>query len=217
MRLKDTIRWRDVSGGNVQKVSPDINVPNSIPFSMNLLFDKVLGEAVSREGTNRLGSQFLADTACTGLFQHLDSTHANSVLFAKFGTDIYDVIGNSSSVSSLTAGAKARFMTFLNSTLMCNGSENRSYTNSGSWTSSGGVFNLAGIPAGGQYPIEFKDRVYVAVADRLYYTNVVTDGQVSWGASGSGSIQIEQEDGGGTISGTNKVPGYLMIYKQRSL
>lgn len=217
MKLPDIVRWRDVSVGNVQKVSPDITIRNSVPFSMNLLFDQVIGEAVSREGTNRLGSQFSASTVCTGLFQHLDSTHANSVLFAKFGTDIYDVVGDTSVLSSLTDTSKARFVTFLNHTLMVNGTENRSFSNTGGWVSSGGAFNLASIPTGMQYPTEFKDRVYGAVTDRLYFTNVPTSGQVSWGASGSGSIEIEQEDGGGTITALNKVPGYLMIYKQRSL
>ncbi len=215
-RLPETVRWRDLSGGNVQKVSPDISIKNSVPFSMNLLYDLVLGEAVSREGTDRLGSQFAAGTDCTGLFQHLDTTHANSVLFTKFGTDIYDVIGNSSSISSLTAANKARFTTFINSTLMCTGAENRSYTNAG-WVSSGGVFDLANVPTGAQFPIEFKDRVYVAVTDRFYYTATPSGGTVSWTAAGSGSIQVEQEDGGGTINGASKVPGYLMIYKQRSL
>ena len=40
---------------------------------------------------------------------------------------------------------------------------------------------------------------------------------MSWSASGSGSLQVEQEDGGGTLQALNKVPGYLLIYKQRSL
>ena len=48
-RLPNTIRWRDFSAGNAQKISSDINIPNSVPFSMNLLFDRVLGEAESRQ------------------------------------------------------------------------------------------------------------------------------------------------------------------------
>ena len=215
-RLESTIRWRDVSAGNVQKVSSDISIPNSVPFSINLLFDRVLGEAVSREGTNIIGAQLSAGNPCLGLFQHLDSTVANNKLFAGFGTSIYDVIGGDAEVTGLTASASQDFVTFLNTTLMLNGSEKRSYTSAG-WVSTGGALGIDGIPTGGKFPAEFKDRVYCAVTDRIYYTNTPTSGAVSWSASGSGSIQIEQEDGGGTLQALNKVPGYLMLYKQRSL
>src|SRR3990167_5947910 len=119
-RLEQTIRWRDVSAGNIMKVSSDIMIPNSVPFSINLLFDKVLGEAVSREGTNIVGSQLFAGNPCLGLFQHLDSTAASNKLFAGFGTSIYDVIGGDAEVTGLTASASQDFMTFLNTTLMLN-------------------------------------------------------------------------------------------------
>lgn len=215
-RIEGTTRWRDVSGGNIQKVSSDITIPNSVPFSMNVIFDDVLGEAVSRKGTNIVGSQLAASQACLGLFQHLDSTAAQNKLFAVFNSIIYDVSDSSQDVTGLTAN-DANFATFLNTTLMLNGAEARSYTAAGGWVSTGGVLNVNGVPSGAKFPIEFKDRMYAAITDRLYYTNVVTSGAVSWSASGSGSLQVEQEDGGGTLRALNKVPGYLMIYKQRSL
>ena len=215
-RLEKTTRWRDVSAGNVQKVSSDITIPNSVPFSMNLLFDKVLGEAVSREGTNIVGTQLSAGNPCLGLFQHLDSTVANNVLLAGFNGTIYNAVNGAVSLSGLSATARMNFVTFLNTTLMLNGASSRSFA-AGSWVSSGGNLDVGNVPSGGKYPIEFKDRVYCAVTDRIYYTNTPTAGVVSWTASGSGSLQAEQEDGGGTVQGLNKVPGYLMLYKQRSL
>lgn len=216
-RLKETIRWRDVSGANIQKVSSDITIPNSVPFSMNLLFDKVLGEAVSREGTDRVGTQVSAGNPCLGLFQHLDSDSSKNKLFSVFGTSIYDMSDGSQVVTSLTASADANFATFLNNTLMLNGNEKRGYTDSGGWISTGGVLDLGGVPTGAKLPIEFKDRMYCAVIDKINYTNTPTGGNISWSADGSGSLQVEQEDGGGTLQALNKVPGYLMIYKERSL
>lgn len=215
-RLAETTKWRDVSAGNVQKVSSDIAIPNSVPFSMNLLFDKVLGEAVSREGTNIVTSQLSTGNSCLGLFQHLDSTSANNKLFAGFNGSIFDVVAGSSSLGSLSTTAQMEFATFMNTTLMLNGTQARSYTSAG-WVSTGGALDVGGVPTGGKFPIEFKDRLYAAVTDRLYYTNTPTSGAVSWSASGSGSLQVEQEDGGGTLQALNKVPGYLLIYKQRSL
>src|SRR3990167_1543285 len=219
MRLPNTIRWRDFSAGNIQKVSSDINVPNSVPFSMNLLFDKVLGEAVSRQGTNIVGSQLSAGATCQGIFQHLDSDSDNNKLFAGFNGNIYDVVAGTVAVSGLSTTAKMHFATFLNTTIFTNGvaGQARSYTAAGGWVSTGGVLDVGNIPSGADNIIEFKDRLYASVTDRLYYTNTPTAGSVSWTASGSGSLQAEQEDGGGTIEGLNKVPGYITIFKKRSL
>lgn len=206
-----------MSASNVQRVSPELTITNSVPFSINLLFDRVIGEAVSRKGTNIVGSQLSSGNNCLGLFQHLDSTFANSKLFAGFNGTIFDVEAGSSSVGSLNTTDQMEFATFMNTTMMLNGVQARSYTNAGGWVSTGGALDVGGVPAGAQYPQEFKDRMYAVVTDRLYYTNTPTGGAVSWSDSGSGSLQVEQEDGGGTIKALNKVPGYLLIYKQRSL
>lgn len=216
--VPQTIKWRDVSGGVVQKVSPDIAIPNSVPFSMNLIYDKVLGEAFSRPGTALLRSVSSGD--CQGLFQHVDSTPANSKMFSGFGGTIFDAVNGTSLATGLDGSAKMRFATFMNTTLMLNGVTPRSYTAAGGWITTGGTFDLANIPSSAQYPIEYKDRMYCAVTDRLYYTTTPATAAattVSWTAAGSGSIQVENQDGGGTVTGLNKVPGYLMIYKQRSL
>ena len=207
--------WRDVSAGNIQRVSSDITIPNSIPFSINMLFDKVIGEAVSREGTGLIGAPSSGN--CLGLFQHLDSTFSNSVLMAGFGGTIFNGITGASLATALNASSRMHFATFLNTTLMLNGNEKRSYTASGGFVATGGNLDVSNVPSGAKFPIEFKDRVYCAVTDRIYYTTTPTSSAITWNGSGSGSLQAEQEDGGGTIQGLNKVPGYLMIYKQRSL
>lgn len=218
-RLQDIYKWRDVSAGNIQKVSSDIIVPNSVPFSMNLLFDRVLGEAESRQGVARLAAQIADGHYCLGLFQHLDSSTVQNKLFAGFQSSIFDVLDESAVVNGLTENADQNYVTFLNTTLMLNGYEKRAYTAAGGWVSSGSPLDVDNIPAGAQFPIEFKDRVYAAVVDTLHYTAVAnpTLGTVSWNGSGSGTLQVEREDGGGTIQALNKVPGYLLIYKQRTL
>lgn len=216
-KLDKPISWRDFSGANIQKVAPEISITNSVPFSMNMVFDDILGQAVSRKGTNIIGSQMSAGNACLGLYNHIDSTPSNNKLFAGFNGSIYNVETGSSITSGLNASARQHYTTFLNNTLMLNGYQSRSYSSSGGWISSGGVFDLSNIPSGAKFPIEFKDRVYAAVTDTLYYTAAPSGGSVSWTASGSGSLLVEQEDGGGTIQGLNKVPGYLMMYKERSL
>lgn len=216
--LPNTVKWRDFSGGDITNVSSDIVVKNSVPFSMNLLFDKEIGLALSRLGTSIVGNQLVSSKSCIGLYQHIDSTAANNKLFAGFSDGkVYDVIAGTASLTGLSTSNRMRFATFINSTLMLNGGSAKSYTAAGGWISTGGVFDLANIPTNAANPIEYKDRVYCTVTDQLYFTSTPSAGAVSWTAAGSGSIQIEREDGGGTIQGLGKVPGYLMILKQHSL
>lgn len=185
---------------------------------MNMLFDEFLGEAVSRRGTSIIGAQMDGGgDPCLGLYQHIDTTFANSKLFAGFGTSIYDVVNGDAEVTGLTASAKQRYETFMNATLMTNGVEARSYTHAGGWISTGGAFDLDNLPTGGQFPTEFKDRMYVAVNDTLHYSTASDGSAIDWTADGSGTLLVESEDGGGTIQGLAKVPKFLMIYKERSL
>ena len=52
--------------------------------------------------------------------------------------------------------------------------------------------------------------------DRLYYSSTPIDGAISWTA-GNGYIDIEPEDGGGGLTGIGKIPGFLLIFKERSM
>ena len=74
----------------MQAVSSDIKIPNSISFSLNLLLDKILGEAISRQGTNIVNAQLSAGATCQGIFQHLDSDSTKHKLFAGFNGVIYE-------------------------------------------------------------------------------------------------------------------------------
>jgi len=215
--ITQTIRWKDQSAGIVQKVASEIAIPNSVPFAINIDFNNDLGKAVSREGTNRIGNQLSVGNPCLGLHYFRDSVGSNHKLFSAFNGTIFDTAGSTGEVSGLTATARCHFVTFLDEVLMLNGDQSRSTNGNGTWVTSGGSLNVAGVPGGAQFPEEWHDRLYALVVDRLYFTSTPSTGTVSWGAAGSGSIQIEQEDGGGTGTALAKVPGYLLIFKERSL
>jgi len=219
MRLEKTFQWRDTSGGVITKISSDIATQNSIPFAMNFEFDEDLGMAVSRLGTGIIGSQLSSGNPCLGLHNFRDSDSSNHGLLAAFNGSIYNVETAATLASSLSSSAKWHFITYLDTILGLNGTDSplTGTTALSALSTSGGNLNVANIPTGANYPIEWHDRVYAAVRDRLYYTSVASNSTVSWTASGSGSIQIEQEDGGGNISALAKVPGYLLVFKQRSL
>ncbi len=86
-----------------------------------------------------------------------------------------------------------------------------------------GVLDRVNMPTGHKYIAEFLDRVYLAgsttTPDRIFYSSLqdeIITGQVSW-TRGNGYLDIEPEDGAGSITGFGKVPGYLLVFKERAL
>jgi len=83
-------------------------------------------------------------------------------------------------------------------------------------------FDLDNLPQTSKYAVEFKDRVYVAgrtdYPDRVDISGISnsTTRTVSW-TVGNRFINFEQEDGGGDIVGLAKVPGYVLVFKKRTL
>lgn len=203
-------------------VSSDIVPRSTVPFATNLSFDTELGLAQVRPGTNLIGSQLSAGNACLGVFNHRASTSSSHALIAAFNGSLFNVLTGSSMYTGLNSSAKVRFATFLDDTVAVNGTDSPlHWSGSGSFSTTGGNLNLSGIRAGTDVIIEWHDRLYAigesSSPDRLSFTGTPSSGSVSWSATGSGTITIEQEDGGGTLTSLAKVPGYLLIFKQRSL
>jgi len=219
--------FKDFSGGMVTNLNESIAPPNSVQLAVNLDFDEEIGSAVSRLGTGIIGTQLVDDSnAILGLHDFRDSDSTNHALLAAINasgdaTSVVYKVGTGTIVTGLTASKTMRFLTFLDSALMVNGTDApRSYDGS-SVITTGGAFDLANIPfSEPSLCLEWLDRVYLAGdasnPDRLYYSSTPTAGAISW-TSGNGSIDIEPEDGGGGITALGKVPGYLLVFKERSM
>ena len=224
------MKHSDFSGGMID-VNVNLAPSNTVDLLLNVDADVEIGSAVSRLGRATIGAQIVDNNTILGLHQHIDTdTAANNKLFATINASggatsvIRNVTDATTDVTGLTASTKMRSMTFLGATLFINGADaERSYTSAG-FITTGGAFDLANIPSSNKvkYCIEFLDRVYVAgdtaalTTSRLYYSSVPTAGAVSW-TSGNGNVDIEAEDGGGPITGLGKVPGYILIFKERSM
>lgn len=221
----DVQKLRDCSEGIVQSVDTSIAPSNSVYLGMNMLFHKNLGRAVLRDGTTLLGAQVIDGKSCLGLYQHID-TSGVEVPLAVFNiandatASIYKYTSStwSSAHTGLAKDTKVNFETFLDTTVAVNGQSGANATTDGAtWVSSGGNLDVGNMPAG-KYVIEFKDRIYTAgvsgYLDRLYYSSTPTDGAISWD---DGYIDIEPEEGAGAITGLAKVPGYLLVFKERSI
>lgn len=221
---------RDFSGAQCNNVNVNLAPTSTVDLALNLVADEEIGSLVSRLGRATIGSQLVASNAILGLHNHVDEKNSsNNKLFAAINAAggatsvVYDVVAGTTSVTGLTASKKMRFLTFLGTTLAINGSNaERSYTAAGGWVTTGGNLDVANVPSSNTVNlcIEFLDRVYVAgdtaQPARLYYSSVPTAGAISW-TSGNGYVDIEPEDGGGAITALAKVPGYILVFKERSM
>lgn len=116
-------------------------------------------------------------------------------------------------------GAKMRFDTLLDTTVAVNGTDAISSADGANWVTTGGNLDVGNMPKG-TLVREWQDKIFTAgvagSVDRIYFTSGPTGGAVSW-TVGNGYIDIEPEEGSGGITALNKVPGYLLIFKERSL
>lgn len=229
MKSLKGVEYRDHSKGTIRTVNPSIVPQNSYKIGLNLRSDKEIGSLILRDGTDILGVQMRDNATCLGLHQHVETS--GTALFGVFSdganNDIYFASSGAKSLENDTAGYKTRFCTFLGSTVRVNGIDDcKSYTASGGWITTGGAYELQNMPIG-KVVIEWKDRIYVGgkpgFPGIVFYSSIADPSTktISWvdatTTTGSGQIQIEQEDNGGDITAFLKVPGYLLIFKERTM
>jgi len=222
-----TLPFRDLSNGIIQKVDNLIAPQNSVPFAMNLMFSEVLGRAVVREGTALIGAQIANGQEILGLHQFILSNgdkHFLAVVNGASTSALYRLVDGTPDTwtTESQTGAKDvkhRFLTYLDTVMVLDGTNKYGSADGDTWVSTGGNLDLGNCPAG-KFAIEWHDKIFVAgvaaALDTLYYSSTPTGTTLSW-TVGNGSIIIEPFEGQGTITGLGKVPGYLLIFKERAL
>lgn len=219
--------YRDHSGGMVAEINETLGLPNVVKIGLNVDFDVEIGSAVTRLGTGIIGSQLVDNMSILGLQDFRDADGSNHALLAAINasggaTSVVYKVGTGTIVTGLTASKKMRFVTFLDSILMINGADAERSYDGVSVITTGGAFDLANVPGSNlcNLGLEWLSRVYLAGdtanPDRLYYSSTPVSGAISW-TSGNGYIDIEPEDGAGGIKGLGKVPGFLLVFKERSM
>lgn len=219
--------YRDHSGGMVAEINETLGLPNVVKLGLNVDFDVEIGSAVTRLGTGIIGSQLVDNMSILGLQDFRDADGSNHALLAAINaaggaTSVVYKVGTGTIRTGLTASKKMRFVTFLDSILMLNGADAEASYDGASVITTGGAFDLANVPGANlcNLGLEWLSRVYLAGdtvnPDRLYYSSTPVSGAISW-TSGNGYIDIEPEDGAGGIKGLGKVPGFLLVFKERSM
>ena len=116
----------------------------------------------------------------------------------------------------LTKDLKTRSVTFLDAMSILNGTDAVRTFDGTDWADTT-IHDTSNFPVA-KYAIEWHSRIYCAGVsgnpDRLHYSSIPTAGAITWDGD---YIDIEPEDGGGNITGLAKVPGYLLIFKDRAL
>lgn len=171
--------------------------------SINFHFDAI-GSATLRKGTTLLGTAFSGNML--GMYYYVDTVNAspNTRLIVVNGTNAWYLSGSSyvSCRTSLTAGSKAQFTTFLNYVFMANGTESTAVWDGTVGTSFVTTGNAASAPKG-KYIENFRGRVWVFAGDkpsRLHYSSVpsaVTTPVITWNTSDTTGqwIDISPQDG----------------------
>lgn len=218
--------FRDFSRGTWHDIQSSVAPENSSKFSLNLDSDVELASLVQRKGTAVIGNQLSAGNEVLSVHNYRDSFAVNNKLFAVVdaggNNTIYDVEAGTESLTGDTRGLKTYFLSYLNSCLRLNGTDPAKEWNGSSWIDTAGSFDLANFPTGAKYAVEFKDRVYVAggitTPDRVDISGIAdsVSKTISWTVDNK-FFMVEQEDGGGGITGLSKVPGYVLIFKKRSM
>lgn len=206
-------------------VSENARPETSVEESINFHFDTI-GAAIIRPGItilgNNLGSQIL------GMHYFVDtlSAGANTQMIVVAGTVAYYLSSGTwtSKRTSLTAGSKARFSTYLNFTFMVNGTEATAVwdgVTSDAFSTSG---NASGAPKGTVIE-NFRSRMWIAgnstYPDRLYYSSIptlVTTPVVVWDtdvATGQW-IDISPSDGD-TITALQRYRNVMIVFKTNRL
>lgn len=211
--------------GVVAGLNESLKPAGSVGLAVNFDFDYEVGSAATRLGTFIVGGQMVAGKTVLGLHNYVSGS--TSKLFSVINDTgdatsvVYDEAG-SVVLTGLTANKKARMLTFLGSMLLINGADAEQAWNGSSWITTGGAFDLANIPGSNLNNLcsVFLDRVYLAGdtanPSRLYYSGVSSGTAVSW-TSGNGYVDIDAGNDKGSITALGRVPGYILIFKNRSM
>lgn len=210
------IENQNLSGGMVSN-SSDSLLPESVAsLSINFHYD-VLGKAIQRSGTTKLGDTVNSNQTCTGLHQYISSDGATNRLIACFSNSVYSYNGTAwANIDTTSTSAKIRFANFLNRAYRVGGGDS---TESGIGTGSFDGTNCSGAPTG-KFIAAYKQRLYIAgnstYPDRLFFSTIASSsGTITWNQT-SQYLDVNPEDGN-NITALSKTSNLLLIWKERAM
>lgn len=211
----------DYSSGLIDDLSIGKGViPNSaVRKSINAIFHRPRGSISQRLGTTAVGSAPSGNTV-TGLHNFRSSTAANNALFASASTSLYRYDGTTwSSVATITS-AKTRFLTYLDTLAVLDGTlAIKTSTDGITFVTTGGNLDAANFPIT-KIAALINSRV-VAIGnstnpDTAYVSSLMSSGTVSW-TLGNKTVQVNPNDGAGNLTGLTGNGRIILFFKERGM
>ena len=221
-------RMINFSQGVMRRLYYGLAPEGTYRLAINMDSDHTVGSLVSRLGTAIVGEQRQSGADCLGIGDYNRTQSAGNKLFAVFSNGsnniVRDMIDGTKDLTGDTKDLKTRFTSYLDSIVRVNGTDAAKAYDGTNWVTTAGAFDVANMPLFDKV-IEWKDRIYGALpdSDKLSFSSIAdpTARTVSWTdttpVSGIGFIMMSQEDGGGGIQALEKVPGYLLVFKKRTM
>jgi hypothetical protein len=197
---------------------------DAVTESLNLHFDKI-GSATVRPGLTQLGTTGSGNIL--GLYEFRDSgAGTNNQILMVNGTACYYLSGGTwtSKRTSLTAGSKARFSTYLDFVFMVNGTEATTIWDGNTSNSFLTTGNADSAPTG-QFIENFRSRMWISgnssFPDRVYFSSIPTAAAtpvITWDTDNATGdwINVSPSDGE-NITGLKRSKTYLLVFKNNHI
>ena len=183
----DPIRYRGFLEGVMQMVDGQMAPEESVYLSSNLDYNKVLGRACVRKGTEAI-TKVTGEGEVRKLYEFIESDGSKNLLAVR-GDSVKHYSGGSWITSTTVSEESINFTTFLNGVLLLDGVQPKFSTDLSSWTTSGGRLNIDLVPSDAKIATEFLSQIYVAGMednpDRLRFSSTpvgdsVENAKVDW-------------------------------------
>ena len=226
VELQSPIIYDDFSSGVIDDVavSESLLPRNAVRKAVNCVFDAPRGGVSGRLGSTVVGSTLASRVR--GLYNFRDSgtgTNHRLLVTDNGGITYYlDGANFTSTLSGDTPSLKTRFVTFLDRVARMNGTDAiKTWNGSGTWSTGGDALDAANWPSRSKFAVVFNSRIYTAGdstnPDTLSYSTLPSSGALTWTGTGSGSLQINPNDGAGGITGLGTNGTVVMTFKKNAL
>ncbi len=210
----------DFSSGLIDDVSvaKSLLPRNCVRKAVNVVFDRPRGGISQRYGTAAIGTT--SGNSINGIHNYRSSNASNHKLFRQSGT-IAEYWSGTVWTSSLTGltNARTRFITYLDTMALLNGTDSVKAFNGSSWISSGGNLDVGNFPVT-KFAAIINSRVVAAGnstnPDTAYLSSLESGGAVSW-TSGNKTVKVSPNDGAGSLTGITGNGRVVLFFKERGL
>jgi hypothetical protein len=228
MEKTQPFQFRDMRRGVIRKSSVNslLAPENSVAHSINVNFDKILGSAVVRDGTTKLGATLAANRTPLGLAEFGTTVCVGVVVFSGASAATiyyYTTSWNTSAVTNLNNTAKNRFAVLGNRIFRANGVDGMaSSPNGNTWTASTAAGCLTtvipGILLASKNIMLASGTVYPS---RVYFSSVIdptTSARITWNENASTGDWIDvMPDDGDSITGFAETSTISLVFKNRAM